>query len=131
MIADPIGVFVRFPLSNAQTNALVEMMQAQTKAGVFNPRRLVAAIGTLVFDDVRELETLDIVSVAYGPEEAKYVRITDVQALIAGRDAALQLFMKYYKASRAFLDEQPSWDVPIDIIDAVVDTGKKIEEIMP
>lgn len=130
-MADPIGVFVRFPLSNEQTNALVEMMQAQTKAGVFNPRRLVAAIGTLVFDDVRELETLDIVSVAYGPEEAKYVRITDVQALIAGHDAALLLFAKYYKAVEAFLEEQPSWDVPLDIIDAVINAGKALEEIMP
>lgn len=123
-MADPIGVFVRFPLTASQTNALVDMMFAQTKAGVINPRKLVDAIGVLVFDfsipmaccaDRKEFDLMraghyqTVIAMSEPDHDADDVVILatqeSIQAAIAMRDSRIAMLEEELSGYRAGLSE--------------------------
>lgn len=131
-MADPIGVFVRFPLSHEQSNALVDMMIAQTKAGAFNPRRLVAAIGVLVFDssvpmaccaDRKEFDLMraghyqTVIGMCEPDHDADDVVILatqeSIQAAIALRDSRIAVLEEELSGYRAGLSELVAKEVAL------------------
>lgn len=123
-MADPIGVFVRFPLTVHQTKVLVDMMFAQTKAGVINPRELAAAMGVLVpdfsvpiaccvdrkeFDLMRAGHYQTVIGMSEPDPDAYDVVILatreSIQAAIALRDSRIAILEEELSGYRAGLSE--------------------------